>query len=57
MDFNIEQSNLTRVVIVGGGFAGIELAKNLMNKSVQIVLIDRHNYHTFQPLLYLRKRS
>ena len=52
MDFNIEQSNLTRVVIVGGGFAGIELAKNLMNKSVQIVLIDRHNYHTFQPLLY-----
>lgn len=49
---NIPQSNLPRVVIVGGGFAGINLAKTLANKTIQVVLIDQHNYHTFQPLLY-----
>jgi len=41
-----------RVVIVGGGFAGLELAKHLKDEAVEVVLIDRHNYHTFQPLLY-----
>ena len=49
---NIPQSNLPRVVIIGGGFAGINLVKTLSNKNVQVVLIDKHNYHTFQPLLY-----
>lgn len=49
---NIPQSNLPRVVIIGGGFAGIAIAKKLRNKNVQVVLIDKHNYHTFQPLLY-----
>ncbi|PIA79459.1 NADH dehydrogenase [Gaetbulibacter sp. 4G1] len=49
---NIPQSSLPRVVIVGGGFAGINLAKTLANKKVQVVLIDKRNYHTFQPLLY-----
>lgn len=49
---NIPQSNLPRVVIIGAGFAGIHLAKTLANKKVQVVLIDKHNYHTFQPLLY-----
>lgn len=49
---NIPQSSNPRVVIIGGGFAGIALAKELKNKSVQVVLIDKHNYHTFQPLLY-----
>jgi len=49
---NIPQSNLPRVVIIGGGFAGINLVKTLANKNVQVVLIDKHNYHTFQPLLY-----
>tara|TARA_R110002049_G_scaffold181272_2_gene348482 strand:+ start:86709 stop:87977 length:1269 start_codon:yes stop_codon:yes gene_type:complete len=39
-------------VIIGGGFAGIALAKKLSNKEVQVVLLDKHNYHTFQPLLY-----
>jgi NADH dehydrogenase len=39
-------------VIIGGGFAGISLAKKLGKKEVQAVLIDKHNYHTFQPLLY-----
>ncbi len=49
---NIPQSNLPRIVIIGGGFAGIALAKKLRNKKVQVVLLDKHNYHTFQPLLY-----
>ena len=49
---NIPTSNNPRIVIIGGGFAGIELAKKLKNQPVQVVLIDKHNYHTFQPLLY-----
>ena len=49
---NIPKSNLPRVVIIGGGFAGVNLSKKLANKNVQVVLIDKHNYHTFQPLLY-----
>lgn len=49
---NIPQSDYPRIVIVGGGFAGIALAKKLKNKPVQVVLLDKHNYHTFQPLLY-----
>jgi NADH:ubiquinone reductase (H+-translocating) len=49
---NIPQSSKPRIVIIGGGFAGIALAKKLKNKNLQVVLIDKHNYHTFQPLLY-----
>lgn len=49
---NIPQSKNPRIVIIGGGFAGIALAKQLKNKKVQVVLLDKHNYHTFQPLLY-----
>lgn len=49
---NIPKVDLPRIVIVGGGFAGITLAKKLGNKNVQVVVLDRHNYHTFQPLLY-----
>ena len=49
---NIPQSKNPRIVIIGGGFAGIALAKKLRNKKVQVVLLDKHNYHTFQPLLY-----
>lgn len=41
-----------RVVIVGGGFGGIEAARALAKAPVEIVLIDRENHHTFQPLLY-----
>ncbi|MBI1221282.1 MAG: NAD(P)/FAD-dependent oxidoreductase [Bacteroidetes bacterium] len=40
------------VVIIGGGFAGLELAKKLSRKPFKVYLLDRHNYHTFQPLLY-----
>lgn len=41
-----------RIVIVGGGFGGIMAAKELMNKNVDIILVDRTNHHLFQPLLY-----
>ncbi|HEX8288604.1 MAG TPA: NAD(P)/FAD-dependent oxidoreductase [Pyrinomonadaceae bacterium] len=41
-----------RVVIVGGGFGGLQAAKELGNESVDVTLIDRKNHHTFQPLLY-----
>ena len=40
------------VVIIGGGFAGLSAAKALSRQPVDIVLIDRRNHHTFQPLLY-----
>jgi len=43
---------LPRVVIVGAGFGGIACATRLVRTPVQITLIDRHNYHLFQPLLY-----
>lgn len=41
-----------RVVIIGGGFAGLNAAKQLRRESVDVLLIDQNNYHTFQPLLY-----
>ena len=41
-----------RVVVVGGGFGGLEAAKKLGDKQVEVTLIDRTNYHLFQPLLY-----
>ncbi len=49
---NIPQSSYPRVVIIGGGFGGIALAKKLSKKEAQVVLLDKHNYHNFQPLLY-----
>ncbi|UQD56404.1 NAD(P)/FAD-dependent oxidoreductase [Flavobacterium sp. K5-23] len=49
---NIPISTLPRIVIIGGGFAGIAIAKELRNQKAQVVLLDKHNYHTFQPLLY-----
>ncbi len=48
----IAETGKRRIVIVGGGFAGIELAKSLAPADGQVVLIDKQNYHTFQPLLY-----
>lgn len=49
---NIPETDRPRVVIVGGGFAGINMARALRHAPVQIVLLDRNNYHLFQPLLY-----
>lgn len=45
-------SRQKRVVIVGAGFAGLTLAKKLSGKNFQVVLLDKNNYHQFQPLLY-----
>ncbi|MBP7579024.1 MAG: FAD-dependent oxidoreductase, partial [Candidatus Obscuribacter sp.] len=42
----------TKVVIVGGGFAGLAAARALSSQNVEITLFDRKNHHTFQPLLY-----
>jgi NADH dehydrogenase len=41
-----------RVIIIGGGFGGLELAKGLTRMNAQTVLFDKYNHHTFQPLLY-----
>ncbi len=49
---NIPQTDKPRIVIAGGGFGGIHLLKQLKREDFQVVLIDRYNYHTFQPLLY-----
>lgn len=49
---NIPRSSYPRIVIIGGGFAGISLAQRLHKREVQVVLLDKNNYHTFQPLLY-----
>ncbi|WP_299800902.1 NAD(P)/FAD-dependent oxidoreductase [uncultured Maribacter sp.] len=49
---NIPLSSYPRIVIIGGGFGGVSLAKKLSKQEVQVVLIDKNNYHTFQPLLY-----
>ncbi len=43
---------LPHIVIIGAGFGGLETARKLKNAPVDITLIDRHNYHLFQPLLY-----
>jgi NADH dehydrogenase len=49
---DVPETSLPRIIIVGGGFGGVELAKGLNKKEVQVVMLDRNNYHTFQPLLY-----
>ena len=43
---------LTHVVIIGGGFAGVAAAKVLAGRDVRVTIVDQHNFHTFQPLLY-----
>ncbi len=52
MDTNIPVSSNPRVVIIGCGFAGLKLAQELAGAPVQVVMVDRNNYHNFQPLLY-----
>jgi|TARA_R100000306_G_scaffold14139_2_gene17037 NADH dehydrogenase len=49
---NIPETQNPRVIVIGGGFAGISFIKKIKNEKVQIVLFDKNNYHTFQPLLY-----
>jgi NADH:ubiquinone reductase (H+-translocating) len=45
-------SKFPLVVIIGGGFGGLEVAKKLADAPVEVLMLDKHNYHTFQPLLY-----
>ena len=47
-----DKSKFPLVVVVGGGFGGLQIAARLKDKPVEILMIDKHNYHTFQPLLY-----
>jgi NADH dehydrogenase len=47
-----DKSKFPLVVIVGGGFGGLEVARRLSDKPVEVLMLDKHNYHTFQPLLY-----
>src|SRR5215467_8304142 len=47
-----ETERVPHVVIVGGGFGGLTAAKKLGNKPVRVTLVDRNNYHLFQPMLY-----
>lgn len=47
-----KNNNKTRIVIIGGGFGGVEVARRFKDKDVSVLLIDRNNYHTFQPLMY-----
>ncbi len=48
----LPESNLPRIVIIGGGFGGLALVEKLKNKDVQVVLLDKNNFHQFQPLFY-----
>jgi len=52
MSARIPDSKFQRIVIIGGGFAGLRLARKLQDKQFQVVLLDRHNFHQFQPLFY-----
>lgn len=52
MKANIAHTDKPRVVIVGGGLGGLELASKLVDNDFQVVLIDKNNYHQFPPLIY-----
>ncbi len=51
-DLNIPNIDLPRIVVVGCGFAGLKMIKTINSNHYQVVLIDKNNFHTFQPLLY-----
>lgn len=48
----MKQSLHPKIVIIGAGFGGITIAQSLKNKPFEVLLIDQHNYHNFQPLMY-----
>ena len=52
MSINIKRNQLKRVVIVGGGLGGLRLAEDLSKANLQVVLIDKNNFHQFPPLIY-----
>lgn len=49
---NVPKIDLPRIVVIGCGFAGLKLCKKINTKNHQVVLLDKNNYHTFQPLMY-----
>jgi NADH dehydrogenase len=49
---NVPHRDLPRIVIIGCGFAGLKFVKNINTDFYQVVLFDKNNYHTFQPLMY-----
>lgn len=51
-NLNIPDTDMKRIVVLGAGFAGLNLARNLRGQDYQVVLIDRNNFHQFQPLFY-----
>jgi NADH:ubiquinone reductase (H+-translocating) len=52
MKANIPEVENKRIVVIGGGFAGLSLCRELVKSNFQVVLLDKHNYHMFQPLFY-----
>jgi NADH dehydrogenase len=52
MTQNIPETTKKRIIIAGAGFAGLKLARKLCKRNYQVVLLDRNNYHQFQPLMY-----
>lgn len=52
MALNIPETKQTRIVIVGAGFGGLAFAQSICKKDFQVILIDKNNYHQFQPLFY-----
>lgn len=52
MSCNIPKTENKRVVIVGGGFGGLKIARKLVKSNYQVVLVDKNNYHHFPPLIY-----
>ena len=51
-DLKIPNTGQKRLVVIGGGFGGLEISNALKKADLQVVVIDKHNYLTFQPLLY-----
>ena len=52
MSINIQRNHKKRVVIIGGGLGGLRLAEDLYGSGMQVVLIDKNNFHQFPPLIY-----
>lgn len=52
LKLKVPDTEYPRIIIIGGGFGGLKLAKALKKLKAQVVMLDRNNFHTFQPLLY-----
>jgi len=52
MNSNIPETKQKRIAIIGGGFGGLTLVHGLLDSNYQIILVDKNNYHQFQPLFY-----